>query len=65
MAVRLVHRHQWPHEVRFGDRAAAVAYADRYGGGLARWDVVVASAHTAGPDWTGVARRAPTLDSGR
>lgn len=31
---------RWSHEVRFGGRAGVVAYAARYGGGLARWDVV-------------------------
>lgn len=65
MAVRLVHRQRWPHEVRFGDRAGAVAYADRYGGGLARWDVVAAAVNAPRPDGPRAQRRAVSSASGR
>ncbi len=64
MAVRLVHRQWWPHELRFGDRAGAVAYADRYGGGLARWDIVPAFPDAPRLGETR-ARRAITPASGR
>lgn len=61
MAVRLVHRQRWLHEVRFGDRAGAEAYAEHYGGGLSRWQVLPAPTSTprAGAEVlrAGVARR--------
>lgn len=39
MAIKIVHVDRG-QEVRFGDRTAAERYAERYGGGLTKWQVV-------------------------